>query len=112
VSSWPMGFSNLPIRWERGSGDFVLYSERAGHVSVFSATQGRGLAWPLRPGAPGTCGELFFPEMTGRPGSSFCPTEHEGAPEAVFWQGRTKEIEDLAGFCLYMGSFFGAHALR
>jgi len=36
----------------------------------------------------------------------------ENQPEAVFWQLRTKEIEDMTGTCVFMGSLSGAHALE
>ena len=36
----------------------------------------------------------------------------ENQPEAVYWQLRTKEIEDMAGTCVFMGSLSGAHALE
>ena len=38
-------------------------------------------------------------------------TGYENQPEAVFWELRAKEIEDMTGICNYMGTYSGARAL-
>jgi len=51
-------------------------------------------------------------EVSGPKDIAFLPTEYENQPEAVFWQAQAKEIEDMTGTCVYLGTFFGAHALE
>lgn len=46
-----------------------------------------------------------------RPGK-FNVTDYEGQAEGVYWQGRTKEIEDNTGICNYVGTWSGANFLR
>jgi aldehyde:ferredoxin oxidoreductase len=37
---------------------------------------------------------------------------YENQPEAVFWMVRAKEIEDMTGFCNFMGSYSGPRVLK
>ena len=39
-------------------------------------------------------------------------TGYTNQPEAVFWQLKAKEIEDMTGLCNYMGTYSGARALE
>jgi aldehyde:ferredoxin oxidoreductase len=39
-------------------------------------------------------------------------TEYKNQPEAVFWELRAKEIEDITGICNFMGTYSGARALE
>jgi aldehyde:ferredoxin oxidoreductase len=57
-------------------------------------------------------GAVSAPEVTGPKGLAWSPTGYENIPEAVFWQSQTKEIEDLAGFCIFVGTWSGVHALE
>jgi len=52
--------------------------------------------------APALCGPRHIPRDT---------TTYENQPEAVFWQLRAKEMEDIIGICNYMGTYFGVRAL-
>ena len=38
--------------------------------------------------------------------------EYENIPEVVFWQVQTKEIEDITGICVLVGTWGGANALE
>jgi aldehyde:ferredoxin oxidoreductase len=53
--------------------------------------------------APALCGPRHIARET---------TAYENQPEAVFWQVRAKEIEDMIGICNYMGTYFGVRALE
>ena len=57
-------------------------------------------------------GAVVASDISGPRDLAFSPTEYKNQPEAVFWQLRAKEIEDMTGTCVYMGSFTGAHALE
>ncbi|MBA7524665.1 hypothetical protein ES705_16806 [subsurface metagenome] len=46
-----------------------------------------------------------------RPGK-FNVTDYENQAEGVFWQGKTKEIEDDTGICNYIGTWSGANFLK
>lgn len=48
----------------------------------------------------------------GPKGASFEPHVYEDQAKYVYWQGLTKEIEDLTGICVYVGTWSGAHALE
>ena len=43
--------------------------------------------------------------------ASFEPHVSEDQAKYVYWQGLTKEIEDILGICIYMGTWAGAYAL-
>jgi aldehyde:ferredoxin oxidoreductase len=53
--------------------------------------------------APALCGPRHIARET---------TGYENQPEAVFWQVKAKEIEDMIGICNYMGTYFGVRALE
>jgi aldehyde:ferredoxin oxidoreductase len=57
-------------------------------------------------------GAVSTPNVTGPRDLKWSPSEYANIPEAVFWQSQTKEIEDLAGFCVYVGTWSGSHALE
>lgn len=57
-------------------------------------------------------GAVSAPSVTGPKNLAWTPTQYENIPEAVFWQSQTKEIEDLAGLCIFVGTWSGAHALE
>ncbi len=48
----------------------------------------------------------------GPKGASFEADVYEDQAKYVYWQGLTKEIEDLIGICVYVGTWSGAHALE
>ena len=57
-------------------------------------------------------GAALQPMGSGPRDITWSATEYENVPEVVFWQLRAKEIDDMTGTCVYMGSFYGAHALE
>jgi len=38
--------------------------------------------------------------------------KYENIPDVVFWQSRTKEIEDIIGICNYVGTWGGTRSLE
>jgi len=78
----------------KGSGAFAIHMKGQDSVDPYRAARGWGLGVAISP-------------VAGR-----SPTEYENLPEAVFWQAQTKEIEDMAGFCIMVGTWSGAHALE
>ena len=53
-------------------------------------------------GTPHHSGPKDLPRVT---------TEYENQPEAVFWEVRAKELEDMTGICNFMGTYSGPHVL-
>lgn len=43
---------------------------------------------------------------------AWSPTEYENVPEVVFWQTQAQEIENIAGICVFLGTWSGTHALE
>jgi aldehyde:ferredoxin oxidoreductase len=50
--------------------------------------------------------------VTGPKGLHQSWNEYKNAPEGNFWQARTKEIEDMTGICVFVGTWFGVRALE
>lgn len=98
-----------------GKGSEFLATHMKGQDSVdpCRAAKGWGFGVAISPvGGRHLRGAVSAPEVTGPKGLSWSPTSYENIPEAVFWQSQTKEIEDLAGFCIFVGTWSGAHALE
>jgi len=83
-------------------------------IEPFRVPKGWGLAVATSP----ICGRHLRGSTQGslrfgprpRPGK-FGATEYEGQAEGVFWQARTKEIEDNLGICNYVGTWSGGNYL-
>lgn len=98
----------------KGSEKFALHMKGQDTVDAYRAVKGWALGLSTSPVAgrhlrgavvePGTA--------TSEEYVSPIPTQYEKQPEAVFWEVRTKEIEDMTGICVYVGSFFGAPTLE
>ena len=52
-------------------------------------------------------GERFGPKNVSFPADSY-----RDQPEFVVWQSLTKEMEDMLGICVYVGTWSGAYALE
>lgn len=57
-------------------------------------------------------GTILGSSRFGPKGASFEPHLYKDQPKYVYWQGLTKEIEDVTGICVYVGTWSGAHALE
>jgi aldehyde:ferredoxin oxidoreductase len=98
-----------------GKGSEFWASQMKGQDSVdpYRAGKGWGFGCAISPvGGRHLRGAVSAPSVTGPKNLAWAPTRYENIPEAVFWQSQTKEIEDLAGFCIFVGTWSGAHALE
>lgn len=97
----------------KGSEAFAIHMKGQDSVDPYRASKGFGFGVSISPVAGRHLrGAVSTPEFTGPRNLKWSPSEYENIPEAVFWQAQTKEIEDLAGLCVYVGTWSGAHALE
>jgi len=97
----------------KGSEYFALHMKGQDTFEFFRILKGWALGVATSPvGGRHLRGAVYTPELTGPKNLDFSLTGYENQVEAVFWQLRAKEIEDLTGTCVNMGSFFGVHALE
>ena len=97
----------------KGSDAFAIHMKGQDSVDPYRVIKGWGLGISTSPvGGRHLRGAVSTPEVTGPRDLKWSPTEYENAPEAVFWQSQTKEIEDMAGLCIFVGTWSGAHALE
>jgi aldehyde:ferredoxin oxidoreductase len=97
----------------QGSDYYLRHVKGQPSVEPFRIPKGWGLAVATSPVAGrhlrgATLGSGRF----GPKGASFEPHVYEDQAQYVCWQGLTKEIEDLTGICVYVGTWSGAHALE
>lgn len=96
----------------KGSDDFAIHMKGQDSVDPYRVLKGWGFGVTTSPVAGRHMrGAVSTPAVTGPKGLTWSPTKYENIPEAVFWQSQTKEIEDMAGVCVYVGTWSGAHAL-
>jgi len=97
----------------KGSDAFATHMKGQDSVDLCRALKGWSFGISISPVAGRHLrGAVSAPNVTGPRGLEWSPTEYENAPEAVFWQAQTKEIEDMAGFGIMVGTWSGAHALE
>ena len=97
----------------RGSGGFAVHVKGQGSIEPFRIPKGWALGVSTSPVAGrhlrGTSigGSRFGPKD-----ASFEAHTYEDQPRYVFWQSMTKEMEDMLGICVYVGTWSGAYALE
>lgn len=97
----------------QGSEAFAIQVKGQDTSDAFRIQKGWGLGCATSPCGPrhlrGAVGSTFHsgPKDLPRETSSY-----ENQPEAVFWQLKAKEIEDITGICNYTGTYSGARALE
>jgi len=97
----------------KGSENFAIHMKGQDSVEAYRGRTGWGFGIAISPAAGRHLrGAVSMPEFTGPKGLKWSPTGYENIPEAVFWQAQTKEIEDMTGLCVYIGTWSGAHALE
>ena len=57
-------------------------------------------------------GSVNLPIAFGPKGAKFNPYSYEDQPPIAFWELRSKEIEDIIGICVYVGTWSGVYALE
>ena len=97
----------------RGSEAFAVQTKGQDTNDAFRIQKGWGLGCSTSACGPrhlrGAVGSMFHSGPEDPPRES---TGYENQPEAVFWMVRAKEIEDMAGFCNFMGSYSGPRVLK
>jgi aldehyde:ferredoxin oxidoreductase len=96
-----------------GSDYFAINVKGQPSIEPFRVPKGWGLGVATSPVAGRHLrGSILGSGRFGPKGSVFEPQTYEDKARYVTWQGLTKEIEDLAGICVYVGTWSGAHALE
>jgi aldehyde:ferredoxin oxidoreductase len=97
----------------KGSETFAIQVKGQDTSDAFRIQKGWGLGCSTSPCGPrhlrGAVGSTFHSGPKDLPRET---TQYENQPEAVFWQLKAKEIEDITGICNYMGTYSGARALE
>ena len=107
------GVREAAHRIGQGSDDFAVYVKGQDTADAFRIQKGWGLGC-----STSACGPRHLRGAVGAPhhsGPKDLPREtsdYQNQPEAVFWQVRAKEIEDMTGFCNFMGTYSGPHVLE
>ena len=97
----------------KGSDAFAIHMKGQDSVDPYRVVKGFGfgVATSLVAGRH-LRGAVITPTISGPRNLEWSPHEIKNIPEAVFWQSQTKEIEDMTGLCVYVGTWSGAHALE
>ena len=99
-------------RLGKGSEAFAIQVKGQDTCDPFRIQKGWGLGCSTSPCGPrhlrGAVGTMRHSGPKDLPRET---TGYENQPEAVFWELRAKEIEDMTGICNYMGTYSGARAL-
>jgi len=98
----------------KGSEKLITHCKGQDTIETFRYTPGWSLGISTSPVAGHHLRGAVLDPSTSGPGVDDLPRTFDkpgNQPEAVFWQLRTKEIEDATGTCVFMGSLSGAHAL-
>jgi aldehyde:ferredoxin oxidoreductase len=107
------GVREASKRLGKGSEAFSVHMKGQDTIEPFRAPKGWALGVATSPVAGrhlrGTSigGARFGPK-----GLDFAAHTYEDQPKHVVWQSLTKEMEDMLGICVYVGTWSGAYALE
>jgi len=97
----------------KGSEKFAIHQKGQDSVDPYRVAKGWALACATSPvGGRHMRGSVLIPKFFGPKNVNFSPYDYEKKAELVFWQLRAKEIEDIIGVCVYVGTWDGVHALE
>lgn len=107
------GVKEASRRLGRGSEAFALHVKGQDSIEPFRVPKGWALAVATSPVAGRHLrGASLGGSRFGPKSASFEAHTYEEQPRYVFWQGMTKEMEDMLGICVYVGTWSGAYALE
>ena len=97
----------------KGSEKFAIHMKGQDSWDSYRIRKGFGLGVSTSPVAGRHLrGAVIGPLASSSKYAAPPPTKYENQPEAVFWEARTKEIEDMIGICIFVGSLLGAPTLE
>lgn len=97
----------------KGSEEFAIHMKGQDSVDAYKVFKGWGFGVSTSPVAGRHLrGAVSSSTRMGPRNLSWSSFDYENIPEVVFWQARTKEIEDMTGICNYVGTWSGIHALE
>jgi aldehyde:ferredoxin oxidoreductase len=97
----------------RGSERFAIHMKGQDSLDAYRIAKAWAFGLSTSPvGGKHLRGAALQPFGSGPKDVSWTPTGYENVPEVVLWQSQAEEIENMTGTCLFMGSFYGAHALE
>jgi aldehyde:ferredoxin oxidoreductase len=108
-----LGVKEASQKLGKGSDAFAIHMKGQDSIEPYRVPKGWALGVSTSPVAGrhlrGTSlgGARFGPK-----GASFPPHTYTEQPEYVVWQSLTKEMEDMLGICVYVGTWSGAYALE
>lgn len=97
----------------KGSEKFAINQKGQDSLDPYRVCKGWSLACATSPIAGRHMrGSINIPIAFGPKGVKFNPYSYEDQPPIVFWELRAKEIEDIIGICVYVGTWSGVYALE
>jgi len=100
-------------RLGRGSEKLIAHCKGQDTVEGFRGSQTWALGVATSPVAGHHLrGAVATPAISGPKDITWTADDPDGQTQAVFWQLKMKEIEDITGTCVFMGSLSGARALE
>jgi aldehyde:ferredoxin oxidoreductase len=108
-----LGVKEASEKLGKGSNLFAIHMKGQDSIEPYRVPKGWALGVCTSPVAGrhlrGTSigGERFGPKN-----ASFKAYTYEDQPKYVIWQSLTKEMEDMLGICVYVGTWAGAYALE
>ena len=108
-----LGPVEAPKRLGKGSDFYAIHVKGQPSIEPFRAAKGWGLGVATSPVAGRHLrGSVLLGSRFGPKGVDFDAHVYDDQPKYVFWQGLAKEIEDITGICVYVGTWSGAYALE
>lgn len=97
----------------KGSERFAIHVKGQDSIEPFRIAKGWALGVATSPvGGRHLRGTSIGGERFGPKNASFKAHTYEDQPQYVVWQSLTKEMEDMLGICVYVGTWSGAYALE
>ena len=97
----------------KGSEKFAINQKGQDTLDPYRVCKGWSLACATSPIAGRHMrGSINIPIAFGPKGVKFNPYSYKDQPPIVFWELRAKEIEDIIGICVYVGTWSGVYALE
>jgi len=108
-----LGPVEAPKRLGQGSDYYAMHMKGQPTIEPFRAAKGWGLGVATSPVAGRHLrGSVLLGSRFGPKDIDFEAHLYDNQPQYVYWQGLAKEIEDMTGICVYVGTWSGAYALE